>query len=111
MIDHNLYNWQHIDWQSELEAYLSELANPDTTLEQCRAFRKSLGRCIMLMQEYLEPQDYEYILQACQIDPDTAYVYRKIYAWSVQTSLDAPQPPYHHNCRCELPPYDEESES
>lgn len=76
MIDHN---WQSVDWQAQLEWYLSKLANPNTPPEWCMVWRKMAGRCILLMQEYLDQQDYEYILQACQFGPDMACTYREMY--------------------------------
>lgn len=115
MIDHNLHNWQSIDWQTELETYLKELAKVNTPLEQVRLLRKSVGRCIFLMQEYLEQQDYEYILHACQLGVKAANKYRKLYWESVQDILDAPQEDkqqsnHHPNCRCEMPPLDEQED-
>lgn len=109
MIDHNLHNWQHIDWQSELEAYLKETAVSPITPIQLTLARGRAGRCIFLMQEYLERQDYEYILHACRLGRDMASRYRAIYLELIQDQLDAPQPPHHYNCRCDLP-YDEENE-
>lgn len=99
-------NWQNVDWQAELDVYLEKLANPATSPGQCRALRVFTGRVILLMQEYLEPQDYEYILQACLMSRYIAAKYREAYTSAVQTRLDEP---HHYNCRCELP-YDEQED-
>lgn len=109
MIDHNLYNWQNVDWETELEAYLDETAVSPITPIQLTLARSRAGRCIFFMQEYLEQKDYEYILHACRLGRDMARRYREIYIWLVQDQMDAPQPLDHPNCRCDLP-YDEESE-
>lgn len=99
-------NWQSVDWQAELEAYLGKLANPATSIGQARALRVFTGRVILLMQEYLDEQDYEYILHACLLSRDTANMYRQVYTLSVQTRLDEP---HHYNCQCDLP-YDEQED-
>lgn len=107
MIDPNLHNWHSIDWQTELEAYLTDLAKVTTEPERVQWLRRSVGRCILLMQEYLERQDYEYLLHACQLGIKAANKYREIYLHSVQDQLDSPQ---HYNCQCEFPFLDEQED-
>lgn len=88
MIDYNIYSWHSIDWQDELSAYLTALANPDASQAQQEALRINTGRCLLLMQEFMHPREYAHVL----VDSgewDMLENYRQLYINDTKKRLEA----------------------
>jgi hypothetical protein len=55
--------WQMVDWQDEIEACF-DAAISTSDEEESKAFRMTVGRCILLMQEHLPKKEWKNILWA-----------------------------------------------
>ena len=96
--------WEDIDWEEEINACMTASLSAGTSDEDRTAFRMTVGRCILLMQEHLPQREYHKILININMPHSLQICFRDYLRYigrMVKANPQEPQqPPEHTNCRC-----------
>lgn len=87
MNDPNICLWQTLDWEQELQSILTAMRASRRKKER-QTYQASVGRCLLLMQEYLDAQDWEYILVRCGMNHFMQHVYLNIYRLTLRYHME-----------------------